>query len=118
MLLSDDTGSFDALYQVSLTEQIYDDERIQDQQSAGVADGGLVKRLAGVIRVERFRNRNDVRHQLWSGRRKERIDVEVVGPLPREREQEHSYHHRYRDRHDYAEKRFYRAVAVDVRRFL
>ena len=86
---ADDTGALDTLNEVSLAEHVDDYERSDNEQSAGISDRCLIcGSRCKVLDKERFRYRNDIRHKRRTGRGKEQIRVEVIRPLPREREQE------------------------------
>ena len=90
------TGLLDTLDKESLTERVENHERRDNHQAAGVSDRGVVQILScETVLSQGGRNRVDkFDQQIRIRRDEEQVGVEVVGPLPAEREQEHRNQHR------------------------
>ena len=48
-ILSDKSGSLDSLYQISLTEEIYDNEGRDDHDTCRIADDAVIETLTAVV---------------------------------------------------------------------
>ena len=97
--LAGDTRTFDTLYQEFLAEEEHNYQRDHNKQTAGISDsrGIQVPTCVTIIMLaERLRDGAvNVGHKHRLVCSKEQSRVEIISPLPREREQEYSYHHRY-----------------------
>ena len=92
-LLAGDTGTLDTLDDVSLHEGVENQQGEQDQDTAGIADSGNVHVFARILGVQGLGYLDHIRHQGRSADGVEHFGVEVIRPLPGERE------HEYRDQH-------------------
>ena len=101
LLLANETGTFNTLYQVLLAEEIHYYERSNDHDRRSISDSIVIYALSCVGSLEMLGNIYYVRHHKRSDvgvTGEEEVGVEVVGPLPREGEDEYSNHHRHRKR--------------------
>ena len=116
--LTDDTRALDTLNEVSLAEQVNNNQRCHNEQCAGIVNRGIEQALSRIGGDKRLRHRDDTGHQYRFGIREEYGGVEVVGPLPREREQEDGDHHRDRKRQDDLKEGAVYARTVNICGFL
>ena len=59
--LTGDTGTFDTLNDVSLTEEVENDQRSHNQDTTGIGNSGGIQGLTRVVNVEGFGNLDDIR---------------------------------------------------------
>ena len=97
-LICSKTRTLNTLYQEVLAEEVHDNQRKDDKQSAGVSDCRVVEILTGIVSRKRRRNIYNVGHEHCLVGRKEERGVEVIGPLPREGNEEYGNHHRHGQR--------------------
>jgi len=102
ILVSGQTGASDTFNDVSLTEEVENDQRSKNQNTAGIVNSRGIERLTSVSGIEGLRNLDDVGKQLVTGCCEEQVGVEVISPLPAEREHEYCYEHGDRKRNDNA----------------
>ena len=117
--LTNKTGTLNTLNKVLLAEQVNDYQRQNDQQATGILncvliqsptrEGRIAKRF-GDLAIKSIHGLNIRIHE-------ELVHVELVGPLPREGEQEDSNHHRYGKRQDDLEEGAEGVGAVHVSGF-
>jgi len=117
-VLAGDTRTLDTLNEVLLAEQVHNDQRSDNHQTAGVSDSRVIQVLSCVGGGQRRRNIYYVRHKNGLLSCEEYRCVEVVGPLPREREQEYGDHHRDGKRENDLNEGSENARSVDVSRLL
>ena len=85
-LICSKSGTLNTLYQEVLAEEVHDNQRKDDEQSAGVSDCRVVEILTGIVCLKRRGNVYNVGHEHRLVGREEERGVEVIGPLPREGE--------------------------------
>ena len=118
--LAGDAGALNTLNEELLTEQIYHDQGSHDHQRHGILDGSFKVAAACLTNsvYEGLRHFIDLGKGVHIAAGEEDLDVEVIGPLPGEGEQEHGDQHgngqRQNDLHEGSED----TRAVDVSRFL
>ena len=122
--LSYDTGALDTLNEISLAEEVKNYERRYDQKTCGILYNVLVKSPSceGLLEVKEARRNRliNVRHkiELVDLIHPEHRRIELVSPLPREREEEYRYHHGYGKRENDLEEGSEYSGSVNVCRLL
>ena len=94
LLVCSKSRTLDTLNQILLAEEVKNYKGSDYHKTASVSDSCIVEILSRVVRCKRGGDCDDLRHKDLLTCGIEELCVEVISPLPREREQEYCYHHR------------------------